>query len=53
VIMEQNILIIMRKLERTFPPAFFGSMEHLVIHLPMELILGALVQYRWMYPFER
>jgi len=28
-------------------------MEHLLIHLPREVVLGGHVQYRWMYPFER
>lgn len=28
-------------------------MEHLPIHLPYEARVGGLVQYRWMYPFER
>nr|XP_027187893.1 uncharacterized protein LOC113785496 [Cicer arietinum] len=51
--MEQNIPIIICKLECIFPPAFFDSMEHLPVHLPLEAKLGGLVQYRWMYPFER
>ena len=36
-----------------FPPSFFDSMEHLLIHLPFEAKAGGPVQYRWMYPFER
>ncbi|KAL0287118.1 UNVERIFIED_CONTAM: hypothetical protein Sangu_2706600 [Sesamum angustifolium] len=28
-------------------------MEHLIIHLLYEARLGGLVQYRWIYPFER
>ncbi|GLU18572.1 hypothetical protein SLE2022_348640 [Rubroshorea leprosula] len=28
-------------------------MEHLIIHLAYEARVGGLVQYRWMYPFER
>ena len=51
--MEENIPIIFYKLERIFPPGMFDSMEHLPIHLPYEALLGGLVQYRWMYPFER
>ncbi|XP_015960485.1 uncharacterized protein LOC107484411 [Arachis duranensis] len=51
--LEENISIILCKLERIFPPEFFNSMEHLPIHLPFEALLGGLVQYRWMYPFER
>jgi len=44
--MQENISIILCKLERIFPPDSFDSMEHLVIHLPMEAILGGPVQYR-------
>jgi len=51
--MEENIPIIICKLERIFPPAFFDSMEHLPVHLPYEALLGGPVQYRCMYPFER
>jgi len=51
--MQENIPIILCKLERIFPPGFFDSMEHLVIHLPMEVLHGGPVHYRWMYPFER
>jgi hypothetical protein len=36
-----------------FPPLFFDSMEHLPIHLSFEAKVRGLVQYRWMYPFER
>jgi len=51
--MEQNIPLIMCKLERIFPLGFFDSMEHLPIHLAYEARLGEPVQYKWMYPFER
>ena len=42
--MQENIPIILCKLERIFPPGFFYSMEHHVIHFPMKAILGGLVQ---------
>ena len=51
--MEQDIPLILCKLERIFPPGFFDSMEHLPVHLLNELRLGSPVQYEWMYPFER
>ncbi|XP_052724112.1 uncharacterized protein LOC128193952 [Vigna angularis] len=51
--MEENIPIIICKMERIFPPSFFDCMEHLPVHLPYEARLGGPVQYRWMYPFER
>jgi hypothetical protein len=51
--MENDIPMILCKLERIFPPGFFDSMEHLVVHLAYEARLGGPVQYRWMHPFER
>ena len=51
--LHKEIPIIICKLERIFPSAFFDSMEHLPVHLPLEASLGGPVQYRWMYPFER
>ncbi|XP_052116487.1 uncharacterized protein LOC127746636 [Arachis duranensis] len=52
-VMEQNIPIILCKLERIFPPGFFNVMEHLPTHLAYEARVCGPVQYRWMYPFER
>ncbi|CAL5394420.1 unnamed protein product [Camellia sinensis] len=51
--LEDRIVLILCKLEKIFPPAFFDVMVHLAIHLPHEAILGGPVQYRWMYPIER
>ncbi|XP_065871961.1 uncharacterized protein [Euphorbia lathyris] len=51
--LEEEIPIILCKLEMIFPPGFFDSMEHLPIHLPYEARVAGPVQYRWMYPFER
>jgi hypothetical protein len=51
--LDQNIPIILYKLEQVFPPGFFDSMEHISVHLAHEALLGGPVQYRWMYPFER
>ncbi|KAK6779894.1 hypothetical protein RDI58_022078 [Solanum bulbocastanum] len=50
--MAKNIVVISNKLEKILPPGFFDVMEHLPIHLVHEALLGGLVQYRWMYPFE-
>ncbi|GJR66422.1 transposon, En/Spm-like, transposase-associated domain protein [Tanacetum coccineum] len=50
---ELHIVVTICKLEKIFPPGFFDSMEHLVIHLVREAILGGPEQYRWMYLFER
>ena len=43
--MEQNIPVILCKLERVFSPDFFDSMEHLLVHLAHEARLGGSVQY--------
>ncbi|XP_075636598.1 uncharacterized protein LOC142608811 [Castanea sativa] len=51
--LEERIVLILCKLERFFPLAFFDVMVHLTVHLPREAILGGSVQYRWMYPIER
>ncbi|KAL0288935.1 UNVERIFIED_CONTAM: hypothetical protein Sradi_7084300 [Sesamum radiatum] len=51
--LEESVAIIVCNLEKIFPPAFFDSMEHLLVHLPYEARVGGPVQYRWMYPFER
>ncbi|KAL5579091.1 hypothetical protein UlMin_011533 [Ulmus minor] len=50
---QDQLVIILCKLERIFPPAFFDIMIHLVLHLPEEAILSGPVYMRWMYPFER
>ena len=51
--LNENIALILCKLERIFPPSFFDFMEHLPVHLPFEAILAGPVHYRWMFPFER
>ena len=37
---QKQLVLILCKLERIFPPAFFDIMIHLVLHLPEEAILG-------------
>ena len=37
---QEQLVFIICKLERIFPPAFFDIMIHLVLHLPEETILG-------------
>jgi hypothetical protein len=51
--MKKEIPIILVKLEKIFPPAFFDVMIHLAVHLPDEALLRGPVQYGWMYPIER
>ena len=50
---EEEIPVIIHRLECIFPPSFFDCMEHLPVHLPYEARIVGPIQYRWMYPFER
>ncbi|CAN6704834.1 unnamed protein product [Malus baccata var. baccata] len=45
--------VILQRLLPIFPPAFFTSMIHVMIHLPDEALLAGPVNCRWMYPIER
>ena len=51
--LEEEIPVILCKLECIFSLSFFNSMKHLPVHLPHEARLAGPVQYQWMYPFER
>jgi hypothetical protein len=51
--MKEEIVEILCKLEKIFPPALFDVMWHLSVHLPQEALLRGPVQYGWMYPVER
>jgi hypothetical protein len=51
--MQDDIVIILCKMEKIFPSVLFDVMIHLALHLPWEAELGGPVQTRWMYPFER
>ncbi|KAI7753805.1 hypothetical protein M8C21_003187, partial [Ambrosia artemisiifolia] len=51
--LKTSIIITICKLEKIFPLGFFDSMKHFVMHLTNEAILGGLVQFRWMYLYER
>ena len=51
--LEEDIPIVLCKLECIFPSSFFDSMKHFPIHLAYEARVAGPVQYRWMYPFER
>ncbi|XP_039851410.1 uncharacterized protein LOC120709835 [Panicum virgatum] len=51
--MKEDIVLILCKLEKIYPPAFFDVMVHLAVHLPDEALLRGPVQYGWVYPIER
>jgi hypothetical protein len=51
--LEKETPMLLCKLEKIFQLRLFNPMQHLLIHLPYEAKVGGLVQYRWMYPFEK
>jgi hypothetical protein len=51
--LEDEILVLLCKLEKIFPLGWFNPMQHLLVHLPYEAKIGGLQQYRWMYHIER
>jgi hypothetical protein len=42
-------IVLLCKMEKKISSRFFNPMQHLLIHLPYEAIVGGHVQYRWMY----
>ncbi|CAL2228558.1 unnamed protein product [Prunus armeniaca] len=51
--LRHDIVQVLCKFEMIFPPAFFTSMMHVMVHLPEEALLAGPVNYRWMYLIER
>jgi hypothetical protein len=51
--LKKEILVLICKLEKIFPPGWFNSMQHFLVHIPYEAKVGDPVQYRWMYNIER
>jgi hypothetical protein len=51
--LQEHVCITLCHMEQIFPPSFFTSMVHVVIHFVRECRLDGPVQYRWMYPGER
>jgi uncharacterized Zn finger protein (UPF0148 family) len=51
--LERAAPLLLCKMEMIFPPGFFLSMQHLILHLPSEARLGGPVQFRWCYAVER
>ncbi|KAI5314244.1 hypothetical protein L3X38_043420 [Prunus dulcis] len=50
--LRHNIVQVICKFEMIFPPAFFTSMIHVMVHLPEEALFAGPVNYCWMYPIE-
>jgi hypothetical protein len=51
--LEEEILVLLCKLEKIFPPGWFNTMQHLLVHLPYEAKIGGPQQYRWMCHTKR
>ena len=51
--LRHDIVQVLCNFEMIFPPAFFTSMIHVMVHLPEEALLAGPINYRWMYPIER
>jgi hypothetical protein len=44
--LEEEILVLLYKLEKIFPPGWFNPMQHLLVHLPYGAKIGGPQQYR-------
>jgi hypothetical protein len=44
--LEEEILVLLCKLEKIFPPGWFNPMQQLLVHLPYEARTGGPQQYR-------
>jgi len=51
--MEKFAPELLCSLEKIFPPGFFVSMAHMILHLPYEARMNGTVAPRWMYSTER
>jgi hypothetical protein len=51
--LEEEIPVLLCKLEKIFPPGWFNSMQYLLVHLSYEAKIGGPQQYRWMYHIKR
>jgi hypothetical protein len=51
--LEKEIQVLVCKIEKVFPPRFMNVMQHLLVHLPWEALIGGHEQFRWMYSQER
>jgi hypothetical protein len=51
--LEEEIPVLLCKLEKIFPPGWFNPIQHLLVHLPYEAKIVDPQQYRWMYHIER
>jgi hypothetical protein len=50
---HKEIRVTMCQLEMSFPPSFFDTMEHYMIHLPDQIFVLGPSYMQYMYPYER
>jgi hypothetical protein len=50
---EKEIAMLACKIEKVFPPGWFNTMQYLLVHLPLEAMVGGPMQLRWVYSQER
>jgi hypothetical protein len=51
--LQDHVCITLCLMEHIFPPSFFTSMVHVVVHFVHECRLCRPVLYKWMYPRDR
>jgi hypothetical protein len=47
--LEKEIVVLICKMKKEFPPIFMNSMQQLLVHLPGEALIGGPAQFRWIY----
>jgi hypothetical protein len=50
---KNDVVVTLILLEKEFPPPFFDTMTHLLVHLVEELEICGSEHIGWMYPMER
>lgn len=51
--LQKDVVVILCKLEKIFPPLVFDVMDLLIMHLPREPELGRPIKFRWMDAIKR
>jgi hypothetical protein len=51
--LEKEIVALVCKMKKIFPPRWFNVMQHLLVHLLWKVRVGGPAQFRWMYNQER
>jgi hypothetical protein len=51
--LKKEIAVLVCKMVKVFPPGWYNTMQHLLVHLPWEDKVGGPVKFRWIYSKER